>query len=251
MHFLGREPAGSRLLVLATIRAENDAQVGAALAPVARRVEVGPLGPAAARQLAGAAGQGELADPIPERTPGHTLFGAEVLRALTIGAAGVPESLAGHAAAAGDWLRAARAWLRAGDEAMARYATSDAAVLATQALEAAERVPDAEVSARALVLRGRTHHALGDNVAALADLTRGANIARAIGDRRLEMLALYELGGDVPVLPGLPLSYYASNLESGLRIAESLGDRASEANLLAPLALTPANRPPPAPPPNY
>ena len=45
MHFLGREPAGARLLVLATVRAENDAQVGAALAPVARRVEVGPLGP--------------------------------------------------------------------------------------------------------------------------------------------------------------------------------------------------------------
>ena len=28
MHFLGREPAGTRLLVLATVRAENDAQVG-------------------------------------------------------------------------------------------------------------------------------------------------------------------------------------------------------------------------------
>ena len=45
MHFLGREPPGTRLLVLATVRAENDAQVGAALAPVARRVELGPLGP--------------------------------------------------------------------------------------------------------------------------------------------------------------------------------------------------------------
>jgi len=345
MHFLGREPAGSRLLVLATIRAENDAQIGAALAPVARRVEVGPLGPAAVSQLARAAGQGELTDRILERTRGHTLFVVEVLRALTSGDAGVPESLrtavqarvrragppveallraaavlgatvdpltlglmldvvpatalelceaalearllvvsgrdyefandlirevlyastpeptrlahhrraadlltgqpeslARHAAAAGDWLRAARAWLRAGDEAMARYATSDAAVLATQALEAAERVPDAEVSARALVLRGRTHHALGDNVAALADLTQGANIARAIGDRRLEMLALYELGGDVPVQRGLPLSYYASNLESGLRIAESLGDRASEANMLSRLAVIAANR---------
>ena len=52
MHFLGREPAGARLLVLATVRAENDAQVGAALAPVARRVEVGPLGPDAVAELA-------------------------------------------------------------------------------------------------------------------------------------------------------------------------------------------------------
>ena len=68
MHFLGREPAGTRLLVVATVRAENDAQIGAALAPVARRLEVGPLGPAAVAQLARAAGQGELADRILERT---------------------------------------------------------------------------------------------------------------------------------------------------------------------------------------
>jgi DNA-binding SARP family transcriptional activator len=345
MHFLGREPPGARLLVVATVRAENDAQVGDALAPVARRVEVGPLGPDAVAQLARAAGQGELADRILERTRGHTLFVVEVLRALTSGDAGVPESLrtavqarvrragppvevllraaavlgatlnpltlgvmldlvpatalelceaalgarllvvsgrdyefandlirevlyastpeptrmahhrraadlltgqpeslARHAAAAGDWLRAARAWLRAGEEAMSRYATSDAAVLASQALDAAEQVGDMEVSARALVLRGRAHHAAGADAAALADLTRGADVARAIGDRRLEMLALYELGGDVPVQRGLPLSYYASNLESGLRIAESLGDRASEANMLSRLAVIAANR---------
>ena len=83
MHFLGRQPPGARLLVMATVRAENDAQIGAALAPVARRVEVGPLGPEAVDQLARAAGQGQLADRILERTRGHTLFVVEVLRALT------------------------------------------------------------------------------------------------------------------------------------------------------------------------
>src|SRR5258708_21476248 len=93
MHFLGREPAGARLLVLATVRAENDAQVGAALAPVARRVEVGPLGPDAVAELARAAGQSELADRILEQTRGHTLFVVEVLRALASGEEGVPESL--------------------------------------------------------------------------------------------------------------------------------------------------------------
>lgn len=345
MHFLGREPTGARLLVMATVRVENDAQIGAALAPVARRVEVGPLGPDAVAQLARAAGQGELAGRILSQTRGHTLFVVEVLRALTSGDAGVPESLrtavlarvrragppveallraaavlgatvapltlggmldlvpgtalelceaalearllvvsgrdyefandlirevlyastpeptrlahhrragdlltgqpeslARHAAAAGDWLRAGRAWLRAGEDAMNRYAASDAAALATQALEAGERVADAEVSARALVLRGRAHHATGADAAALADLTRGADTARTAGDRRLEMLALYELGGDVPVSRGLPLSYYASNLEGGLRIAESLGDRASEANMLSRLAVIAANR---------
>ena len=346
MHFLGREPPGARLLVLATVRAENDAQIGAALAPVARRVEVGPLGPDAVAQLARAAGQSELADRILEQTRGHTLFVVEVLRragqrrggrarvaadrragprparrAAGGGPAqggrgarrdgrpadprracstwfprprsscartalearllvvsgrdyefandlirevlyastpeptrlayhrraadlltGQPESLARHAAAAGDWLRAARAWLQAGQDAMGRYAASDAAALATQALEAAERVADAEVSARALVLRGRALEATGAHAAALADLTRGADGARAAGDRRLEMLALRELGGDVPVSRGKPISYYAANLESGLRIAESLGDRASEANMLSRLAVIAANR---------
>jgi DNA-binding SARP family transcriptional activator len=345
MHFLGREPPGTRLLVLATVRAENDAQVGAALAPVARRVWAGPLDPDAVAQLARAAGRGELAGRILEQTRGHTLFVVEVLRALASGEEGVPESLrtavqarvrragpgveallraaavlgatvdpltvgvmldlvpttalelceaalgarllvvsgrdyefandlirevlyastpeptrlayhrraadlltgqpeslARHAAAAGDWLRAGRAWLRAGEEAMGRYAASDALALATQALEAGERVADLEVSARALVLRGRALEATGAHAAALEDLTRGAEGARAAGDRRLEMLALRELGGDVPVSRGKPTGYYAANLESGLRIAESLGDRASEAHMLNRLAIIAANR---------
>jgi tetratricopeptide (TPR) repeat protein len=323
----------------------DDAQIGTALAPVARRLEVGPLGPDAVAQLARAAGRGELAGPILMRTRGHTLFVVEVLRALASGQEGVPESLrtavqarvrragapvesllraaavlgatvdpltlgvmldlvpatalelceaalearllvvsgrdyefandlirealyastpeptrlahhwraaelltgqpeslARHAAAAGDWLRAARAWLRAGEDAMGRYAASDAAALATQALEAGERVADAEVCARALVLRGRAREAMGDHAAAFEDLTRGVDGARTAGDRRLEMLALRELGGDVPVALGKPIGYYAANLQSGLRIAESLGDRASEAVMLNRLAVIEANR---------
>ena len=207
-------------------------------APRSRRWPAGSRWGRSARtrsaQLARAAGQGELAGRILERTRGHTLFVVEVLRALTSGDAGVPESLrtavqarvrragppveallraaavlgatldpltlgvmldlvpatalelceaalearllvvsgrdyefandlirevlyastpeptrlahhrraadlltgqpeslARHAAAAGDWLRAARAWLRAGEDAMGRYAASDAAALAT------------------------------------------------------------------------------------------------------------------------
>jgi hypothetical protein len=68
LHYLSRHVPGSRLLTVATVRAENDAELGAALAPVARRVEVGPLGPEAVRQLASAAGQGGLADTILRRT---------------------------------------------------------------------------------------------------------------------------------------------------------------------------------------
>ena len=155
---------------------------------------------------------------------------------------GQPESLARHAAAAGDWPRAARAWLLAAEDAMRRYAASDAGTLATQALDAARRAGNAEVGARALVVRGRAREAAGAHDIALADLTEGASAARAAGDRRLEMLALRELGGDVPVSRGLPITYYASNLQSGLRIAESLGDRASEADLLSRLAIIAANR---------
>jgi len=345
MHFLGRQVSGSRLLMVVTVRAENDAQIGTALAPVASRIDVGPLGPEAVSQLARAAGQGELTDRILERTRGHTLFVVEVLRALANGDAGVPpslrtavqarvrragttveamlraaavvgaaldplalgamldlppsaalelceaalearllvvsgrdyefandlirealyastpeptrlahhrraadlltgqpESLARHAAAAGDWLRAARAWLRAAEDAMGRFAASDAAVLATQALEAAGRADSAEVSARARLLRGRAHEATGAIAAALADLIQGADGAHAAGDRRLEMLALRELGGDVPVSVGLPISYCGVHLERGLRIAESLGDRASEANMLSRLAIIAANQ---------
>ena len=155
---------------------------------------------------------------------------------------GQPEALARHAAAADDWPRAARAWLLAADDAMRRYAATDSAALATQALEAADRADDTELRARALVLRGRAREASGAHAEALADLTEGVRGAHAAGDRRLEMLALRELGGDVPVSRGMPLSYYSANLAKGLRIAESLGDRASEAELLSRLAIIATNR---------
>ena len=155
---------------------------------------------------------------------------------------GQPEALARHATAAGDWLRAARAWLLAAEDAMRRSAASDAIALSTQALEAAQRGGDTEAHARALILRGRAREAVGAHVTALTDLTLGAADARAAGDRRLEMLALRELGGDVPASRGLPISFYLSNLERGLRIAESIGDRATEADLLGRLAIIAANR---------
>jgi DNA-binding SARP family transcriptional activator len=153
---------------------------------------------------------------------------------------GQPEALARHAAAAEDWPRAARAWLLAAEDAMRRYAASDAITLSTQALDAAERVGDAEVRARALVVRARARDTAGANDAALADLTEGLATARAAGDRRLEMLALRYLGGDFSATRGLPTA--TSYLETGLRIAMSLGDRASEADLLARLAVLAENR---------
>ena len=93
IHYLARQVHGSRLLAVVTVRAEHATEIGAVLAPVAARVEVGPLGAAAVGQLAHDAGQGGLASSILQRTRGHTLFVVEVLRAMAGGDAGIPESL--------------------------------------------------------------------------------------------------------------------------------------------------------------
>lgn len=125
---------------------------------------------------------------------------------------------------------------------MRRYAISDAIALATQALDAAGQAEDGELQARALVFRGRAHEAAGASAEAFADLTEGARRSHETGDRRVEMLALRQLGGDVPVARGLPIGFSSDNLEHGLRIAESLGDRASQADLLSRLAVIASNR---------
>jgi DNA-binding SARP family transcriptional activator len=345
LHFLGRHLGRSRLLIVVTVRAENSADVAAALEPVPSALEVGPLDLAAVEQLARHAGQGALAADILNRTRGHTLFVVEVLQALRGGNDGVPQSLrsavearvrragspvemllraaavigsavdplmlaallelpaaiavehceqalsarlllvsgrhyefandlirevlyattpeptrlayhsraadlltaqpealAGHAAASGDWSRAARAWLLAAEDAMRRFAASDATLLASKALDAAERGGAAEVAVRAQIERGRAHHAAGEHAAALADFTAGADRARAAGDRRQEMHVMRELGGDVPIAMGLPIAYGESHLATGLAIAESLGDRASQAELLGRLAIVATNR---------
>jgi DNA-binding SARP family transcriptional activator len=345
LHFLGRHLGSSRMLIVITVRAENSAEIAAALEPVVAVLEVGPLDLAAVEQLASDAGKGALAADILQRTRGHTLYVVEVLRALRGGDEGVPaslraavlsrvrragpavesvlraaavigsavdplmlgallgltapvaveqceqalsarllvvsgrhyefandlirevlyastpeptrlayhrgaadlltaqpEALAEHAAASGDWQRAARAWLLAADDAMRRFAASDAAMLAAKALDAAERVADAEVAVRALIARGRAHEAMGQHAAALADFTAGADRARAAGDRRQEMHVMRELGGDVPVAMGMPIAFCESHLATGLAIAESLGDRASQADLLGRLAIVATNR---------
>ena len=353
LHYLVRHGADARLLALATVRAEYEAQIGVALAPVVTtRIELGPLSLAAVEHLASAAGQAQLADRILTRTGGHALFVVEVLRGLAAGAADSevpeslraaitdrvrrtgpateallraaavlgaaidplvlaslldlpparvlelcqavtatrllvvagrdyefandlirealyettpepvqlahhrraadllteqPESLARHAAACGDWPRAVRALLLAAEDAMRRYAASDAITLATQALEATGRMPHpdehgGELAARALFIRGRAQETVGEQPAALADLTGAVAGARAAGDSHLEMLVLRELGGDVPAALGQPVAGYTANLERGLRIAQSVGDRVAQASFLSRLAVLAVNQ---------
>ena len=153
-----------------------------------------------------------------------------------------PEAVGVHAAAAGDWPRAARAYLLAGEGAARRGAVADAEVLLSHALGAAECTGELELVGRVRVARGRAREALEAYQPALDDLRAAASAARQAGDRRLEMVALRELGGDVPFALGLPVEGCVANLRAGLRIAESFGDRAAEADLLARLAIVASHR---------
>lgn len=153
-----------------------------------------------------------------------------------------PEAVARHAAASEDWGRAARALLLAAEAGLGSLAILDAEVLATRALDAAGRAPEPELQARALLLRGRAREAAADYQHAFDDLGTAVTIARAAGDRRLEMQALRELGGDVPAALGVPIADYVRHLDHALDIAESLGDRSKQADLLDRLAVISCNR---------
>ncbi len=344
LHYLARRAGTARLLVVATVRAEEGAEALDALAAVTRRCDVGPLPAVAVAQLAAAAGRAELAASIVARTRGHTLFVVETLRGLVAGDTGMPETLqaavlsrlaragpdleellracavlgravdpvvvarmlglapheaagrceraaatrllvpAGptyeftndlvqevlyattpaptravhhrraadlltatpeavgpHAAAIGDWPRAARAWLLAGEQARRRSA-ADAVALLDRARGAAERAEDPGLVGRVCVARARAREALGRYADALADHRVALAAAREAGDRRLEMTALRELGGDAAVGAGLPAADCVPPLRACLRIAAVLGDRTAEADARARLAVLATHR---------
>jgi DNA-binding SARP family transcriptional activator/tetratricopeptide (TPR) repeat protein/energy-coupling factor transporter ATP-binding protein EcfA2 len=152
-----------------------------------------------------------------------------------------PEAVALHASAAADWPRAARAWLVAGEQALSRAATADAVELLSHALVAAERIDDLDVQARALLTRARARAARTDYFDAYSDIERATQTAHEAGDRRLEAMGLRELGGEVPTALGHPIAECLAQLERGLVLAESMSDRAMEADLRAWMAVLAAN----------
>lgn len=156
--------------------------------------------------------------------------------------AGNPEAVGWHAAAAGDWARAAPGWLAAGERALRRYAVGDAEVLLGQAIEAARRCGDVELEGRAHLARGRAREAMYRYDDAVADHAEALRAARAAGDPRPEMRALRQLGGPAWAGGGRPVGEGTVHLEESLRLAQLLGDRPAESELLAWLSVLSANR---------
>ncbi|HEY6749425.1 MAG TPA: AAA family ATPase, partial [Mycobacteriales bacterium] len=156
-----------------------------------------------------------------------------------------PEAAAVHAAAAGQPMRAARSWLRAGEESLRRWAAPDAEAFLDRALAVLSTVDDpgrAELRGRLLLVRGRAREARRDFDGAWADHQHAVELAREAGDQRLEMAALRQLGGDVLVGQGRSSELCVSYLEAGVRIAHALGDHVSEADLLGRLAVVSTNQ---------
>ena len=345
LHYLARHAGSSRLLVVATLRAEEGAAALDELAEVGDRLDVGPLSAEAVTRLAAEVGRADLASTILRRTRGHTLFVVETLRALAAGetradetlqavvltrlrgvgaeteellragavlgasvdpavvagmldlpphvaaqrcaraaaarlllvadrhyefandliqevlydttpmpvriihhrraadlSAATPEVVARHAAAAQDWPRAARAFLVAGEQALARFAAADAEGLLSQALAAAELIGAPELVCRSLLARGRSREIRGIFRPAFDDYQAALNAARQAGDQRQEMRALRELGGHTPTSLGVPIQESTDRLWEGLAVAESLGDRAMEADLRGRLAIMHSGR---------
>jgi len=172
--------------------------------------------------------------PAPTRLA-HHLRAADLL-------AGHPEAVARHATAGGDDRRAARAWLTAGALAAQRYAMADAEALFTQARAAADRAGEAELLGRCHLSRGRAREAGFRYGEALADYTVAVRTSRQIGERRLEMDALYGLGGPAWAGGGHPVDRGVAHVLAALRLAEQLADRGAEARMLGWLGVLRCNQ---------
>ncbi|MEP7054194.1 MAG: AAA family ATPase [Actinomycetota bacterium] len=344
LHYVARHSRTARLLVVATLRAEEGRDAAARLAEVAQLLELGPLSTDDVARLADRAGLADSAQSIMAGTQGHPLFVVETIQGLAAGDTGIPSSLrqailarvartgaeaetllraasvlgtsfepqvvagllqlsapdaarrceqllttrlvvvagrsyefahdlvhevlyattppptrlayhraaadlladrpeaaAAHAAASEDWPRAGRAWLLAAEQAVTRYAGADAERLLGRALDAAEKADDTELRARVLVARGRVREVLASYADAETDLRQAVVLADLAGDHRVKMRALRLLGGDVPVAGGQLISACLPPLYAALAIAESLADRAMEADVLARLAVLAVN----------
>src|SRR5699024_2001522 len=120
--------------------------------------------------------------------------------------------------------RAARAGLLAAENALRGLAARDAIALASHVIGWATSATQPELQARALLVRARAREMGAGYDDALDDLQQSLAIARDVGDQRLEMLVLRQLGGDVSTALRLHVRHYREHLDAALHLAESLGD---------------------------
>jgi DNA-binding SARP family transcriptional activator/tetratricopeptide (TPR) repeat protein len=106
----------------------------------------------------------------------------------------LPETAAGHHAAARDWGQAARDWARAADAAHRAFANSEAVELLGHAVRAAEQAGEPALLADVLLRRGQAHCELGHYDAARADHETALELARGENDTELEARSLEQLG---------------------------------------------------------
>jgi tetratricopeptide (TPR) repeat protein len=153
-----------------------------------------------------------------ETTPGAVRASRHRRAAALLAAA--PEAVAGHHAAAGDWAAAAAAWSAAAERALLAFALRDAERLFGDALGAATAGGDREQVAELRLRRGGVREELADYDGARDDHVAALELARALGDARLEARALERLGWT---------AYYARDADTAADLAARASELAEEA----------------------
>jgi class 3 adenylate cyclase/tetratricopeptide (TPR) repeat protein len=126
----------------------------------------------------------------------HRLVGSAIEELYSDRLAEQYETLAHHHAEGQNWEKALDYLDKAGDKAAAAYANQEALGFYARALEICARMGDqAEATAASVAgKRALVSYAVGDVAGAIADFSRLAAAARALGDRGLEGIALSSRG---------------------------------------------------------
>jgi tetratricopeptide (TPR) repeat protein len=123
----------------------------------------------------------------------RTALHRRVAAALEQGSGEPPVAeLAYHYTEGGAWEKALDYLVLAGDKAVAAYANQDALDFYARALTVCEKLGDAVLATAVSVAqrRGLLHYGLGQYAGAAADFERMLGLARRLGDRHLEGMAL-------------------------------------------------------------
>src|SRR4029450_417527 len=128
--------------------------------------------------------------------------------------------VAGPHTAGDDWAAAAAAWSAAAEQAMLAFALRDAERLSGEALDAATASGERGRGAELRLRRGAGREELADYDGARDDHVAALELARTLGDPRLEARALERLGWT---------AYYARDTDTASELATRASELAEEA----------------------